>query len=188
LEDGGHTEFKSTTLSAAIAATKVLQPFTQLPCKENGVDIEGLAVRDGLLRVGFRGPVLQRGFVPVMTCSFANPVTASEILYLNLGGRGIRDVERVQGGFLVLAGPVSDIPASFQLYFWDGTDCTPGVENPVGVQPLTLLGEVPTPPGAKAEGLAVEAESTDHYTALILFDGLKEGGAIRLRIRKSPPH
>ena len=124
--DGGHSDLATTTLRSVIAGKTALQPFAQIPCKENGVDIEGLAVRDGLLRVGFRGPVYQRGFVPVLTCTFANPVTAADTLYLNLGGRGIRDLERVEGGFLVLAGPVSDVPVSFQLYFWDGTDCVPG--------------------------------------------------------------
>ena len=39
-----------------IAKSDVLAPFTRLPAKENGVDIEGIAVRDDLLYVGFRGP------------------------------------------------------------------------------------------------------------------------------------
>jgi hypothetical protein len=184
--EGEHAALEATTLRAVIAGTKVLEPFTHIPCKENGVDIEGLAVRGGLLHVGFRGPVFQHGFVPVLTCSFASPVTAAEALYLNLGGRGIRDLERVDGGFLVLAGPVSDVPASFQLYFWDGADCLPGLRDR-GEGRLLLLGEVPTPEGAKAEGLAVERESDGHYTVLVLFDGLKEGGAARFRVRK-PDH
>jgi hypothetical protein len=46
---------------------------------------------------------------------------------------------------------------------------------------------VPTPPGAKAEGLAVEAESKHHYTALVLFDGLKDGGALRMKFPRPTP-
>ena len=39
-----------------LRAHPLLGPFTKIPGKENGVDVEGLAVRDGNLYVGFRGP------------------------------------------------------------------------------------------------------------------------------------
>lgn len=182
--DGTHSPVEASTLRPAISRSPVLRAFGQIPCKENGVDIEGLAVHEGQLRVGFRGPVLQRGFVPVLACSFGTPVAASEIVYVNLGGRGIRDLERVAGGFLILAGSVSDAPVSFQLYFWDGADCLPGAIEAGAAGRLALIGEVPNPRNAKAEGLVVEGETDEHYTLLILFDGLDEGGATRLRIRK----
>jgi len=183
LPEGSSSPPELATLRALLDATQVLRPFTGIPCKENGIDIEGLAIRDGRLYVGFRGPVLQHGFVPVLTCAFADAAPgAAELVYLNLGGRGVRDIERVQGGFLVLAGPVNDIAAGFELYFWDGHDCMPGTPAPSGR--LELLGSIPTPEGAKAEGLAVEEESTDEYTLLVLFDGLKEGGPTRFRVRK----
>ena len=184
--DGTHSELEATTLRPAIEADPILGPFAAIPCKENGVDIEGLAIRDGVLRVGFRGPVLQRGFVPVLSCRFASPIAATESLYLNLGGRGVRDLDRVDDGFLVLAGPVGDVPASFPVYLWDGGDCLPGGGQPTGAGRLALLGEIPTPEGGKAEGLVVESESAHDYTALILYDGLADGGATRFRIRKPP--
>src|SRR5262245_60839271 len=78
---------------------------------------------------GFRGPVLRENYTPVLRFTFAVPVIESDLLYVNLGGRGIRDLTRARGGLLVLAGPVGDGPGSYQLYFWDGKDCLPGTRT-----------------------------------------------------------
>ena len=51
----------------------MLQRFTQIPSKENGVDIEAIAVKgkDGdKLHLGFRGPVLRDNLVPIMVLDF----------------------------------------------------------------------------------------------------------------------
>jgi hypothetical protein len=61
--DGKESQLEVTSLMPAIEQDPVLKEFTRLPGKENGVDIEGLAVRDGRLYVGFRGPVLRDNFV-----------------------------------------------------------------------------------------------------------------------------
>ncbi|HEY1189865.1 MAG TPA: DUF3616 domain-containing protein [Gemmata sp.] len=180
--DGTASDLKRTTLRPLIDSNPLLRPFATVPCKENGVDIEGLAVRAGQLFVGFRGPVLQHGLVPVLTCPFPEAATQAEIVYLALDGRGIRDLEAVRDGFLVLAGPVNDAATGFGLFLWDGRDCTPGGPGEPGR--VQFLGPLPTPDGAKAEGLAVETESDHEYRVLVLFDGLKEGGATRFRVRK----
>lgn len=179
--DGIPSGLERSTLRPLIDASPVLRPFTSIPCKENGVDIEGLAVRDGRLFVGFRGPVLQHGLVPVLTCPFPGAGTAAETLYLALDGRGVRDIEAVRDGFLVLVGPVNDAATGFGLFHWDGRDCTPGVG---AAGRLRFLGSVPTPDGAKAEGLAVEKETDRAYRVLVLFDGPKEGGPMRFRVAK----
>ncbi len=172
-----------TTLRPAIDGNRVLRPFVHLPCKENGVDVEGLAVHHGQLYLGFRGPVLQHGLVPVLVCPFPLGPVTPDVVYLRLGGLGIRDLVRVSDGFLVLAGPVNDVPAPFRLFHWDGADCTPGDGSAEGR--VLLLGEVPAEDGAKAEGLALERETDDGYVLLVLFDDLKEGGATRLRVNRS---
>lgn len=179
--DGVPSGLERATLRPLIDASPVLRPFASIPCKENGVDIEGLAVRDGRLFVGFRGPVLQHGLVPVLTCPFPGAGTQAETVYLALDGRGVRDIEAVRDGFLVLAGPVNDAATGFGLFHWNGQDCTPGTG---AAGRLRFLGPVPTPDEAKAEGLAVEKETDREYRVLVLFDGPKEGGPTRFRVAK----
>ena len=183
--EGLVSDFAETSLRGVIDGTPILRPFAGLPCKENGVDIEGLAVRDGVLAVGFRGPVLQHGLVPVLLRTFDAPEERTEVRYVNLDGRGVRDLETVEAGYLVLAGPISDIDAGFRLYLWDGRDCMPGTRGPDAdaAGSVVLLGDVPAPPGAKAEGLTVESEEGGEYVVLVVFDGLPKGGALRFRIR-----
>ena len=84
--DGTAPELEKSSLRPAIEASPVLQPFTGLPGKENGVDIEGLAVRGDVLFVGFRGPVLRDNFVPVLRTKFGKG--HGEVLFVTLGGRG----------------------------------------------------------------------------------------------------
>ena len=161
-----------------------MHPFSRVPSKENGIDIEGLAFHQGLLYAGFRGPVLRDNYVPVLTFQFATPVVQANLLFVNLGGRGIRDLTAVQGGFLVLAGPVGDGPGSYQVYFWNGQDCLPGRREAGEVGQIRLLGEVQVEPEAKAEGITVVAESASVYEVIIVYDGSKNGGATRFRMPK----
>jgi hypothetical protein len=183
--NGEMSALEVTSLMPAIEQDPVLHAFTRVPSKENGVDIEGIAVRDGRLYVGFRGPVLRDNYVPVLHTRFGNPVSDVSLLFVNLGGLGIRDLAPVRHGFLILAGPVGDGPGSYQLYFWDGRDCLPGrrpPEEPVGR--IEWLGTIATEEEAKAEGVTVLEESQMAYEVIIVFDGLKNGGAMRYRVMK----
>jgi hypothetical protein len=164
--------------------------FDAIASKENGIDIEGLAYFDGHLYAGFRGPVLRGNYVPVLKVRFDTLVQHHELLFVNLGGRGIRDLAHADNGLLVLAGPVGDGPGSYQLYHWDGLDTVPGadVHNP---GKLLLLGDLPLPQAkkggptaAKAEGLALENESQHFWEILVVFDGVKDGQATRYRIKR----
>src|SRR5262245_3391641 len=111
-----------TSLAAFLDATEPFKSFRKVASKENGVDAEGLAVWNQMLHIGFRGPVLRGNFTPILRCQFGSPIVKPEVLYVNLGGRGVRDLTRVQGGLLILAGPVGDGPGSYPLYLWDGRD------------------------------------------------------------------
>ena len=183
--DGEASELEVTSLMPAIEHDPVLKEFTRLPSKENGIDIEGIAVRDGRLYVGFRGPILRGNYVPVLISQFGNPISEGSLVFVSLGGRGIRDLAPVRNGFLILAGPVGDGPGSYQLYFWDGWDCLPGQRGPgEEVGRIELLGEIATEGDTKAEGVAVLEENHAAYEVLIVFDGLKDGGATRYRVTK----
>ncbi len=173
------------TLRQVIEEHEVLGPFGALPSKENGVDIEGIASDGEKIYLGFRGPVLRFGLVPVLVVAPDGQVEP-ELRYVQLDGRGIRDIARVAGGFLIVAGPVGDSPLSYQLYFWNGSTLFPGVRGPgePAVGTVELLGEIPTPPGGKAEALAILAEYPavpligyeGAWVLLVLFDG-PAGGA-----------
>jgi hypothetical protein len=147
---------------------EILAPFLSVPGKENGIDIEGIAVKDGKLFVGFRGPVLRGNFVPVLAFRFDEP-DDYELLFVQLGGRGIRDLVAVDAGFLIVAGAIGDGDASYQLCLWNGEDGVPG-EGGWDHQ-IIKIGELATDPGIKPEGLTVTAETTDAWRLLVVSDG-----------------
>lgn len=169
------------------SANDVLKPFRGIPSKENGIDIEGLAVRDGYLYAGLRGPVLRFNYVPVLVFRFDQRDSAS-LRYVQLDGYGIRSMTGVDDGFLILAGPVGDGPGGYFLYHWDGEDCFPGEirDGRAAIGRMTLLGRVPTPPDAKAEGLSVLRDGGRYYEVLVVYDGPRGGHPRKLRVYKLP--
>ncbi|GAV20970.1 hypothetical protein MMIC_P1948 [Mariprofundus micogutta] len=170
---------EQVSLSALFNSDPVLSRFTNIPSKENGIDIEGLATKNGLLYLGFRGPVLRDGYVPVMQLKFEKPELSYQLLYVALEGRGIRDIAAVSDGFLILAGPVGDEAVSFQLLHWNGKDCIPG-----GAGRMKLLSEITRPDSGKAEGLALLSETTEAYSLIMIFDGLRKGAPVHYTIKK----
>ena len=163
----------------------ILAPFRTIPSKENGIDLEGLAVRDGKLYLGFRGPVLRGHWVPVMVLDFDKP-EEFELRFVRFEGRGVRSLEAVEGGFLAIAGPVGDGDASYQLYFWDGEDTLP--DDGASKGRLELLGELPTPEGAKAEGLVVSKDEPEGWEIVVIYDGVSRGAPARMRVPRPIQH
>lgn len=127
-------------LMDALAEDKHLQRFFAkdknfdfgIPSKDNGFDIEGLAVADGHLFIGLRGPVL-RGWAMILevapeedkndrTKLNLKPIGSDERPYrkhfLQLNGLGIRDL-CVQGDdLLILAGPTMDLDGPVAVFRW----------------------------------------------------------------------
>lgn len=171
---GGSVEGPKS-LRATIKAHPVLNGFVEIASKENGIDIEGLAVKDGRLYFGFRGPVLREGWVPILVTTWADPETA-DVVYVQLDGRGIRDIAGVKGGFLILAGPIGDGDISYRVYFWNGSDQLTDRTNAAKPQ---LLAEISDLGEGKPEGLAVIAAQGKTYDVLLVCDGLPKGGATR---------
>lgn len=99
------------------------------PAKENGLDIEGIAVDDTEILLGLRGPAAG-GFAIVMRLSVAigdkglslrkRNGQRYRLSFLQLNGLGIRDLVREGEDLLVLAGPSMDLDAPFALYRWHG--------------------------------------------------------------------
>ncbi len=175
----------------------VLGRFQNIPSKENGVDIEGLAViADGdaektRLFAGLRGPLLRGSLAVVLNVS-ANEAKADDgrpILkiklekthYLTLGGRGVRGMSRMEntkGGYLILAGPVGGEPTSYMLYHWNGEDSVPEIDTPDAMHNVTELCRIPLPeaePRAKAEGVHFLLEEEGIVKFVIVYDSAVNG-------------
>ncbi len=175
---------RGINLYGLLAQDPVLARFGQIPSKENGIDIEAVAVKGkkgDQLHLGFRGPVLRDNLVPVMVLDFNRP-EEYELMYLDLDGDGIRELVKVKDGFLLIAGPSGGERGGFLVYFWDGDDGVP--DRGKRKSKLILLGELPAAPGAKAEGMTVVEETDEHYEVIVVYDGVAGGLPERFRIPK----
>lgn len=176
---GDEADIERVSLRDVIQNNPVLAPFSALPSKENGVDIEGIAVVKDQVYLGFRAPVLRENYVPIMQFSFDDPEDY-QMKFVQLGGRGIRDMTVVKDGFLIIAGAMGDADMSYQIYFWDGVDTIQSKDHEAGR--LALLGEIAAPKGAKAEGITVLSEGSS-YDVLIAFDGVNDLTQVVQRFR-----
>jgi hypothetical protein len=103
--------------------------YFYLPSKENGLDIEGLAIQGNKILIGLRGPVL-RGIAILLEIEVEegsshelNLKTIGENRqykrhFLDLGGLGIRELcfEEDSDNLLILAGPTMDLDGSHSLF------------------------------------------------------------------------
>jgi hypothetical protein len=181
-KDGKASSIERRSLRPVIEGSKLLRPFARIPGKENGVEIEGIAVKSGRLFIGFRGPVLRENYVPILTCEF-DRVQAAKLVFVNLGGRGVRDLTGVRDGFLILAGPMGNGRGTYCIYSWNGHDCLPGIDK-AEKESIKELCEIPHEGGAKPEGMAITVENDRYYEFLIAFDGPKNGGIKRFQLLK----
>ena len=167
-------------LRTIIAADPVLGPFLDRRLEDNGLTIEGLAVKGGRLFAAFREPALDNGYAAVLSVSLdflfgagpANP----KLYRLPLGnGQGVRDLAPYADGFLVLAGPAANGRGVYAIHWWDGTS-----EN---VRILRDLADV-TAKNAKrkAEALLPLDVSPSGLRALIFFDGQKQGAPVAIEM------
>jgi hypothetical protein len=173
LDDHGQiSNSERISLAGILAADKTLGPYTQIPGKENGVDVEGIAVKDGVLHVGFRGPVLRGNLTPILSFEFDDPASYT-VNFLPLEGRGIRDLTAVEDGFLILTGPMGEEDGEYKLYHWSGSDFA---SQSVGLDDrLMLLGDVDAKGDAKPEGIAPVDETADEWRVLLVCDGDSAG-------------
>ena len=161
---------------------------------KNGVNIEGMAVRDGRLNFGFRGPVGKDGARILSVDAkalFEGGPADPKLFNVALGkGRSIRDLIAVSDGILVLAGPDDDEDnekRGFTVSRWNGQG---GQDN---LKPLATLDLDGVPrrncsekikrKEIKPEALAVLGDKPGQpYQAVVFSDGLCDGGALRFNI------
>lgn len=124
------TTQRGNLLMDALAADPHLRAYigAAIPGKENGFDIEGLAVYQHRFFIGLRGPVL-RGWAVLLEIEFAESSTGILTLkpigtegqqykkhFIDLNGLGIRDLCVDQEDLLILAGPTMDLDGPVRVY------------------------------------------------------------------------
>jgi hypothetical protein len=116
-------------------------------------------------------------------CRFDKDEIDYDMVFVNLEGRGIRDMARVgetDNQFLIVAGPVGDEPVPYKLYLWNGKNTVPGKDNAEAGDHAKALCIIPPPdsaPMAKAEGIAFVEIKKDTYRFIIVYDGVEDGAA-----------
>jgi GNAT superfamily N-acetyltransferase len=122
-----------TDLRKILADDEHLGPFLPLPGKDNGLDVEGIAVTGPQVYLGLRGPVL-RGWAVVLELRPEVDPEAPERLrltrfdggrpyrkhVLGLRGLGVRDLCPHGDDLLVLAGPTMDLDGPVHVFRWHG--------------------------------------------------------------------
>jgi hypothetical protein len=164
-------------LRALIAATRPIASFQNQPLAKGGLNIEGIAVRNGRMFVGFRGPSIDRqAFVLSLEADalFTGGATRARMHALPLGkNTGIRDLAAVDDGVLVLSGPVREEKRPYAVWLWNERDNA----RLIGVIPRGLI-----PKNAKAETLLVLASDQRFWRVLVMFDGVDNGAPVSFRL------
>jgi len=147
-------------LSKALAKDPHVAPFVGVPAKENGFDIEGLAVEGRCVAVGLRGPVInQWGLIVTFDAKprgrklkVAKPFAYAKH-WLRMGGLGVRDLKRDGTDLLILAGPTQALDGPVRVYRWPGWVEAAESGTDAVVEPELLI-ELPYGDGCDhAEGL-----------------------------------
>ena len=177
---------ESLSLAEVLQKHEILGLFSDIPSKENGIDIEGLAIDSkGRLLVGLRGPVLRGNIATVLRLKLSKKafnIKSIKTVYLPLAGRGIRGLSSIDrtndathdvaSDFLVLAGAVGDQDLSYQVYYWNGENHLLG--ESLSQTSLRYLCDLPTSQG-KPEGIAFLQKMAKNVAFVIVQDGLKNG-------------
>jgi hypothetical protein len=149
-----------------------------IPGKENGFDIEGIAVTADRIFLGLRGPVL-RGWAILLEVQVKEKNSGELRLkkigpdgeryrkhFLNLRGEGIRDLCFYQDTLLVLSGPTMDLTGDTQIF--QIPNALKALQRQSLLEPEPIL-TIPGAAGAdKAEGMTLFSETEP--SVLIVYD------------------
>jgi len=120
---------QTNLLTGALADDPHFGPYMAIPGKDNGFDIEGLAVDGRRLLLGLRGPVL-RGWSALLEIAVEArgdqlrlaPLDDSGWLirkhFLQLDGLGVRDLHFSGDDLYVLAGPTMVLNGEIRVFKW----------------------------------------------------------------------
>lgn len=177
-------DHKGNDLTKALARDEHLAPFLRIPSKDNGFDIEGLAVSGNRVFLGLRGPVL-RGWAVVLEVETRESERGELRLkkigpkgrryrrhFLDLRGLGIREMCLDGDDLLLLAGPTMGLDGPAAVYRWRGGANPPGDEDTVGFED-SLEKALDIPYGAgedHAEGMTFRQTEVGQRSLLFVYD------------------
>ncbi|MEO3807462.1 DUF3616 domain-containing protein [Sphaerisporangium sp. B11E5] len=154
-------------LAGMLSVDPHLAPFLHLPGKDNGLDVEGIAVHTDehgdRLYVGLRGPVLRGWAVLLEISPVPRPRDPSRLHlaepyrkhFLDLDGLGIRDLCPYGDDLLILTGPSMSLDGPVRVVRWRPSS----TGDVVTAGDLELVTELPHGRGDDhPEGLAVLAD------------------------------
>lgn len=172
---------KTNDLFEALKDDEHLGPFLAIPGKDNGFDVEGIAVAGTRLFLGLRGPVL-RGWAVILEVDLVDGVEPGTLSlkaigpddrsyrkhFLQLGGLGIRDLCRHGSDLLILAGPTMDIDGPVTVFRWPNGAVTTE-EAMVATNELERVLDVPYGQGVDhAEGMTLFSLHSDQASSLLV--------------------
>lgn len=111
-------------LMKALKKDPLIGPFTRIPAKEGGLDVEGLTVCGNRIALGLRGPTIGRHAVLLEFEVSADDDGRLRLdsephkRLLSMEGLGIRDLKRRGDDLLILAGPTTALSGPVALYLW----------------------------------------------------------------------
>lgn len=184
------TTSNSNILFETLKEDRHLQPFinANIPSKENGLDIEGLAVNGNKLFLGLRGPVL-RGWAIILELEIEliepgiltlKEITAQGAKYKKhffaLNGLGVREL-CIQGkDIIILAGPTMDLEGEMQIFRWQ--KAWKNLNSYIHSQEkgdLIPMFDLPFTIGSDhAEGLALYSYLEDNDSLMVFYDSPDE--------------
>ena len=184
-----HGDGQANDLIEAVRNDKHLKSFLGIPGKDNGLDIEGLAVVGKRLFLGLRGPVL-RGWAMILEVRLEDDGDQSATLrlkaigpkgrryrkhFLQLGGLGIRDLCAQGSDLLILAGPTMGLDGPVNILRWRG-GAAPDGESMVPASELKRVLDVPYGRGDDhAEGLTLFSwDGGKASSLLVVYDAASE--------------
>lgn len=120
---------RTNLLIRALADDPHFGPYMAIPGKDNGFDIEGLAVDGSRLLLGLRGPVL-RGWSALLEIRIETGADDLQLVplddrgtlvrkhFLQLDGLGIRDLHFSGDDLHILAGPTMVLNGDIRVFKW----------------------------------------------------------------------
>jgi hypothetical protein len=176
-------------LTTALAKDPAIGAFVSIPSKDNGLDIEGLAVSGNRIFLGMRGPVL-RGFAVIVEIAVADSGPGALKLtplgsapyrrhFLDLAGLGVRDLVIQGKDILILAGPTMVLDGPVFIFRWqkalEQTAESFIAAKQLGPPVLTVpFGSGKDAGRDHAEGFALIENAAGPTRALVVYDSPSE--------------
>jgi hypothetical protein len=190
-------KIERSSLKYLLRNDPIMQKYYGQVLQQRGVNIEGMAAKNGNLFIGFRAPSLngKAHVIEIAPDELFNRKGRKEYVMhaVPLGpATGIRDMVAIESGFLIVAGNAGSAPGGsedpdtetdvkdfdpdrgFSLFFWDGKSC---------VQEIGKISR--DSEDHKVEAMTVLRETDSEIELLMLSDGPPGGDPAVYLVRKT---